>query len=156
MGQKNNLKDKLHRYTIHLIGTSKMRKMILFITLLMFVSCNSSNTTRTNNLIGEDIATNAIAKTEENLSSENISNFYDSIKGCWGTHPETGNSILCFTGPDSVFWVDPSVWCKYHIDGDIIIMETTDAVYFQGQIKIHDDSLLLSDFDYTWRYGRHE
>ena len=137
-----------------------MRKMIpfiLLITSLMFVSCSSGNTTKTNDLIGEDIATSAVAEIEERqLSTEPISNFYGSIEGCWGINPETGNSILCFSSPDSVFWVDPSVWCKYHIDGDTIIMETTDAVYFQGQIKIQDDSLFLSDFDYTWRYERYE
>lgn len=137
-----------------------MRKIIpfiLFTTSFMFVSCSFNNTTRTNDMIGEDIATNAIVETgEKQFSSEPISNFYDSIKGCWGIHPETGNSILCFTSPDSVFWVTPSVWCKYRIDGDTIIMETTDVVYFQGQIKIHGDSLFLSDLDYTWRYERYK
>lgn len=138
-----------------------MRKKILsilfFTTSLIFVGCSSSNATRTNDMIGEDIATNAIVETEKKqLATEPISNLSDLIKGCWGIHPETGNSILCFTGSDSAFWVDPSVWCKYRIEGDTIIMETTDAVFFQGQIKIHDDSLFLSDFDDTWRYERYK
>ena len=134
-----------------------MRTIFLFITLLLFVSCNSNNATKTSDMISESIVSEKIEETNNILlSSGENSNFYDSILGPWGTHPETGNSILCFTSHDSVFWVDPSVWCIYRIAHDTIIMETDGIVYFQGQIKIQDDSLVLSDFDCTWKYERYK
>lgn len=136
-----------------------MRTIYLLITLLLFVICSYyNNATRTNDdMISKSIVSEVIEEADNNLlSSGNNSNLQDSILGCWGTHPETGNSILCFTSSDSVFWVDPSIWCRYSISHDTIIMETDGAVYFQGKIKIQDDYLFLSDFDYIWRYERYE
>jgi len=79
---------------------------------------------------------------------------FDSIKGCWGVHPETGNSILCITGPDSLFWVDPSLWCTYTLEDDTITMLQDTFVYFKGHIELRNDSLILSDSDFTWQYER--
>ena len=134
-----------------------MRKIFLLINLLLFVICNSNNATKTSDMISKSIVSEKIEETSNILlsSGKNLY-FQDSILGCWGTHPETGNSILCFTSYDSVFWVDSSIWCRYRIEHDTIIMETDGIVYFQGQIKIQDDHLVLSAFDFIWRYERHE
>ena len=80
---------------------------------------------------------------------------YDSILGCWGTHPETGNSILCFEINDSVFWVDPSLWCTYSIENDTITMLLDTLVYFKGRIEYRNDTLSISDDDFTWNYERY-
>ena len=79
---------------------------------------------------------------------------YDSIQGCWGTHPETGNSILCFVNNDSVFWVDPSLWCTYSIENDTVTMLLDTLVYLKGRIEYRNDTLLISDNDFVWKYER--
>lgn len=81
---------------------------------------------------------------------------FDLIQGCWGVHPETGNSVLCITAPDSLFWVDPSLWCKYSIKNDTITMLLDTFVYFEGRIEYRDDSLILSNSDFTWVYERYQ
>lgn len=81
---------------------------------------------------------------------------YDSLQGCWGVHPETGNSILCFMENDSVFWVDPSRWCTYSIEDDTITMMQDTTVYFRGQIEYRNDTLFLSDSDFVWKYERYK
>ena len=123
----------------------------------MFAACNSNSTAMMNEMGESCTVSETIARGGGNTLSSGLKpNFFDSIKGCWGTHPKTGNSILCFTSPDSVFWVDPSVWCNYRIVGDSIIMEIDGMVYFQGEIGIQDDSLFLKDFDQTWMFEKFE
>jgi hypothetical protein len=79
----------------------------------------------------------------------------EKIKGCWGVFPETGNSVLCFEDNDSVFWVDPSVWCTYAIENDTITMWQDTFEYFRGRIEYRNDSLFLSTHDFTWEFGRY-
>lgn len=79
---------------------------------------------------------------------------YDSIQGCWGTHPETGNSILCFMGKDSALWVDPSLWCAYTIENDTITMLLDTFVYFSGRIEYRNDTLFLNENEFNWEYER--
>ena len=81
---------------------------------------------------------------------------YDSLRGCWGINPETGNSILCFMENDSVFWVDLSLWCTYSIEDDTITMLQDTTVYFRGQIGYRNDTLFLGDSDFVWKYERYK
>lgn len=57
---------------------------------------------------------------------------------------------------DSVFWVDPSLWCTYSIENDTITMMQDTAVYFRGQIGYRNDTLFLGDSDFVWKYERYK
>lgn len=81
---------------------------------------------------------------------------FELLNGCWGTDSETGNSIFCFTSPDSVLWVDPLLWCKYEIIRDSIIMMVDDLLYYQGHIKCRPDTVILEDETGLNCYPRHK
>lgn len=57
---------------------------------------------------------------------------------------------------DSVFWVDPSLWCTYSINDDTITMLQDTAVYYRGQIEYRNDTLFLIDSDFVWEYERYK
>ncbi len=121
-----------------------MKDILLFVVLAVFCGCVSFNKENTNDALPDTAFCAANSKTA----------FNDSIFGCWGNHPETGNSILCITSRDSLFWVDPSLWCTYRINNDTITMTVDTFVYFQGRVEFRNDSLLLKSDDFTWEYGR--
>ncbi len=105
---------------------------------------------------GQRVINNVDEQSQESVASCQMDFPYDSLQGCWGTHPETGNSILCFMENDSVFWVDPSLWCTYSIEDDTITMMQDTAVYFRGHIEYRNDTLFLRDSDFVWEYERYK
>lgn len=123
---------------------SNMKDILLFVVLAVFCGCVSFNKVNTNDALPDTAFCAANSKTA----------FNDSIFGCWGNHIETGNSILCITDTDSLFWVDPSLWCTYSINNDTITMNIDTFIYFQGRIEIRNDTLILKSDDFTWEYGR--
>ena len=105
---------------------------------------------------GQRVISNVDEQSQESVTACQMVFPYDSLQGCWGTHPETGNSILCFMENDSVFWVDPSLWCTYSIEDGTITMLQDTSVYFRGQIEYRNDSLFLRDSDFVWEYERYK
>ena len=105
---------------------------------------------------GQRVISNVDEQSQESVTACQMDIPYDSLQGCWGTHPETGNSILCFMENDSVFWVDPSLWCTYSIEDDTITMLQDTSVYFRGQIEYRNDTLFLRDSDFVWEYERYK
>ena len=105
---------------------------------------------------GQRVISNVDEQSQESVTACQMDFPYDSLQGCWGTHPETGNSILCFMENDSVFWVDPSRWCTYSIEDDTITMMQDTTVYFRGQIEYRNDTLFLRDSDFVWEYERYK
>ena len=105
---------------------------------------------------GQKVISNVDEQSQESVTARQMDFPYDSLQGCWGTHPETGNSILCFMENDSVFWVDPSWWCTYSIEDDTITMLQDTSVYFRGQIEYRNDTLFLRDSDFVWEYERYK
>ena len=105
---------------------------------------------------GQRVVSNMDEQMQESATTRQIDFPDDSLRGCWGKHPETGNSILCFMENDSVFWVDPSLWCTYSIEDDTITMLQDTTVYFRGQIEYRNDTLFLSDSDFVWKYERYK
>lgn len=105
---------------------------------------------------GQSVISNVDEQSQESVTSRQMDFPYDFLQGCWGTHPETGNSILCFMENDSVFWVDQSLWCTYSINDDTITMLQDTSVYFRGQIEYRNDTLLLRDSDFVWKYERYK
>ena len=105
---------------------------------------------------GQRVVSNMDEQMQESATSRRMDFPYDSLRGCWGINPETGNSILCFMENDSVFWVDPSLWCTYSIEDDTITMLQDTTVYFRGQIEYRNDTLFLGDSDFVWKYERYK
>ena len=105
---------------------------------------------------GQKVISNVDEQSQESVASCRMDFPKDSLQGCWGTHPETGNSILCFMENDSVFWVDPSLWCTYSIEDGTITMLQDTSVYFRGQIEYRNDTLFLRDSDFVWEYERYK
>ena len=105
---------------------------------------------------GQKVISNVDEQSQESVTARQMDFPYDSLQGCWGTHPETGNSILCFMENDSVFWVDPSLWCTYSIEDGTITMLQDTSVYFRGQIEYRNDTLFLRDSDFVWEYERYK
>ena len=105
---------------------------------------------------GQRVISNVDEQSQESVASCRMDFPKDSLQGCWGTHPETGNSILCFMENDSVFWVDPSLWCTYSIEDGTITMLQDTSVYFRGQIEYRNDTLFLRDSDFVWEYERYK
>ena len=105
---------------------------------------------------GQRVISNVDEQSQESVTARRMDFPYDSLQGCWGTHPETGNSILCFMENDSVFWVDPSLWCTYSIEDGTITMLQDTSVYFRGQIEYRNDTLFLRDSDFVWEYERYK
>ena len=105
---------------------------------------------------GQRVISNDDEQSPESVTSRQEDFPYDSLQGCWGTHPETGNSILCFMENDSVFWVDQSLWCTYSINDDTITMLQDTSVYYRGQIEYRNDTLFLIDSDFVWEYERYK
>ena len=105
---------------------------------------------------GQRVISNVDEQSQESVASCRMDFPKDSLQGCWGTHPETGNSILCFMENDSVFWVDPSLWCTYSIEDGTITMLQDTSVYFRGQIEYRNDTLFLCDSDFVWEYERYK
>lgn len=105
---------------------------------------------------GQRVISNVDEQLQESVASCRMDFPKDSLQGCWGTHPETGNSILCFMENDSVFWVDPSLWCTYSIEDGTITMLQDTSVYFRGQIEYRNDTLFLRDSDFVWEYERYK
>ena len=105
---------------------------------------------------GQRVVSNMDEQMQESATTRQIDFPYDSLRGCWGIHPETGNSILCFMENDSVFWVDPSLWCTYSIEDGTITMLQDTSVYFRGQIEYRNDTLFLRDSDFVWEYERYK
>lgn len=81
---------------------------------------------------------------------------FNTIKGCWGTDAETGNSIFCITSPDSLFWVDASLWCYYTIENDTITMMSDDWIYYIGRISYKNDTIILSNDESSFSYERYQ
>ncbi len=123
-----------------------MKCGVLMLGLLLCAGCGQR----------ERATKNIDEHTPESATSRHVDFPYVSLQGCWGTHPETGNSILCFMENDSVFWVDPSLWCTYSIEDDTITMLQDTSVYFRGQIEYRNDTLFLSDSDLVWKYERYK
>ena len=105
---------------------------------------------------GQRVISNVDEQSPESVTSRQMDFPYDSLQGCWGNHPETGNSILCFMENDSVFWVDQSLWCTYSINDDTITMLQDTSVYYRGQIEYRNDTLFLIDSDFVWEYERYK
>ena len=105
---------------------------------------------------GQRVVSNMDEQMQESATTRRMDFPYDSLQGCWGIHPETGNSILCFMENDSVFWVDPSLWCTYSIEDDTITMLQDTSVYFRGHIEYRNDTLFLGDSDFVWKYERYK
>ena len=105
---------------------------------------------------GQRVVSNMDEQMQESATTRQKDFPYDSLQGCWGIHPETGNSILCFMENDSVFWVDLSLWCTYSIEDDTITMLQDTTVYFRGQIGYRNDTLFLGDSDFVWKYERYK
>lgn len=123
-----------------------MKKLQVLIMFFLIVGCVSTNKEITNVLF---------SKTDFCTTNEETA-FNNSIIGCWGNHIETGNSILCITDTDSLFWVDPSLWCTYSINNDTITMNIDTFIYFQGRIEIRNDTLILMNSDFSWEYERYK
>lgn len=121
-----------------------MKHIILILGVLLFVGCGQ-------NAINEDDTLQ-----QETVIPHQKGFPYDSIQGCWGTHPETGNSMLYIGDNDSLFWVDPSLWCSYAIENDTITILSDTFVYFRGRIVYRNDTLFFSDSDYSFEYERYK
>lgn len=119
-----------------------MNRLVLILGVLLIAGC------------GQHSIRNVDGLAQETAVPRRADFPYDSIHGCWGTHPETGNSILCFVNNDSVFWVDPSLWCTYSIENDTVTMLLDTLVYLKGRIEYRNDTLLISDNDFVWKYER--
>lgn len=107
--------------------------VVLFIMTALFAGCGSQHIT-----VGQDYS------------------LLGKIMGLLGVFPETGNIVFCFENNDSVFWVDPSVWCTYTIENDTITMWHDTYEYFRGRIEYRNDSLFLGDNDFTWEFERNK
>jgi len=123
-----------------------MKKLQVLIMFFLIVGCVSTN---------KEISNVLFSKTDFCTTNEETA-FNNSIIGCWGNHIETGNSILCITDTDSLFWVDPSLWCTYSINNDTITMNIDTFIYFQGRIEIRNDTLILMNCDFSWEYERYK
>ena len=121
-----------------------MKHLILILGVLLFVSC------------GQKAINDADSLTQEPVTPHQSDLPYNSIKGCWGTDPETGNSILYIGDNDSLFWVDPSLWCTYYIENDTITILSDTFVYCRGRVEYRNDTLFFSDSDYSWEYERYK
>ena len=121
-----------------------MNRLVLILGVLLIAGC------------GQHSIRNVDGLAQETAVPRRADFPYDSMQGCWGTHPETGNSILCFMENDSVFWVDPSLWCTYSIEDGTITMLQDTSVYFRGQIEYRNDTLFLRDSDFVWEYERYK
>ena len=121
-----------------------MKCCVLILGVLLCAAC------------GQKVISNVDEQSQESVASCRMDFPKDSLQGCWGTHPETGNSILCFMENDSVFWVDPSLWCTYSIEDGTITMLQDTSVYFRGQIEYRNDTLFLRDSDFVWEYERYK
>ena len=121
-----------------------MKHIILILVVFLFVGC------------GQKATNDADSLTQEPVTHHQSDFPYDSIKGCWGTDSETGNSILYIGDNDSLFWVDPSLWCTYYIENDTITILSDTFVYCRGRVEYRNDTLFFSDSDYSWEYERYK
>ena len=121
-----------------------MKHIILILVVFLFVGC------------GQKATSDADSLTQESVTRHQSDFPYDSIKGCWGTDSETGNSILYIGDNDSLFWVDPSLWCTYYIENDTITILSDTFVYCRGRVEYRNDTLFFSDSDYSWEYERYK
>ena len=121
-----------------------MKHIILILGVLLFAGC------------GQNAINDVDTLPQETVTPHQKGFPYDSIQGCWGTHPETGNSVLYIGDNDSLFWVDPSLWCSYAIENDTITILSDTFVYFRGRIEYRNDTLFFSDSDIAWEYERYK
>ena len=92
--------------------------------------------------------TNGLKK-NMNIKDQQVDNNPDSLLlGRWGIDLETGNCIFWII-KDSIFFVDPLLWCTYKLEKDtIIVFIDNDFEFFKAQYMIIGDKLILKDSIY--------